>query len=132
MHEWALAEAIISAVSDVAEREKLREVNSVVVVIGELQQVDRNILRFAIEQLKQGKLAGAKFIIRTERAVFTCRACGYKWPFRGTNLPEEVREIIHFIPETSHAYVRCPACGSPDFDLSGGRGVWIASVRGEG
>lgn len=132
MHEWALAEAIISAVSEVAERESFREVSSVVVVVGELQQVDRNILRFAIEQLKQGKLAGAKFIIRMERAMFTCRACGYKWPFRGADLTEDVRETIHFVPEAAHAYVRCPACGSPDFEISGGRGVWIASVRGEG
>ncbi|MEM2321073.1 MAG: hydrogenase nickel incorporation protein HypA [Candidatus Bathyarchaeia archaeon] len=131
MHEWALAEAIISAVSETAERERLREISSVVIVIGELQHVNKDILRFAIEQLKQNRLTGAKFIIRSTRAKFICRACGHKWSLKRTDLSKDVREAIHFVPETVHAYLKCPVCGSPDFEISGGRGVWIASIRGE-
>lgn len=131
MHEWAIAEAIISAVSERAKRENLREVSTVVIVVGELQQVDREILKFAIEQLKPSHLAGTKFVIRRAKAKFRCRACGNKWMFRGADLPEDVKETIHFIPEVTHAYIRCPVCGSPDFEISGGRGVWIASIRGE-
>lgn len=132
MHEWALAEAIISAASEVAEKEGLKEVSKIVVVVGELQQVDREILKFALEQLKSGKLSGAKFIIRSARAKLVCRSCGHKWRFNISSLAEDIREMIHFVPEVAHAYVRCPACGSPDFEVSGGRGVWIASIRGRG
>ncbi|MBS7639037.1 MAG: hydrogenase nickel incorporation protein HypA [Candidatus Bathyarchaeia archaeon] len=130
MHEWALAEAIISAVSQIAEREGLKEVREVGLRIGELQQVDREVLGFALSQLKSGKLSNAKFTMRTVRARFKCRVCGNKWLFREAKVSEDVKESIHFIPEVAHAYFRCPRCGSPDFDISSGRGVWISSVRG--
>ncbi|MEM0010562.1 MAG: hydrogenase nickel incorporation protein HypA [Candidatus Bathyarchaeia archaeon] len=131
MHEWALAEAIISAVSEVADKENFKEVKSVLVLVGELQQVDREVLKFAITQLRPDKLAKTRFIIRVVRASFTCKACGHKWPFRESALQDWVKEAIHFVPEVAHAYIRCPVCGSPDFEISGGRGVWIAGIRGE-
>jgi hydrogenase nickel incorporation protein HypA/HybF len=46
------------------------------------------------------------------------------------SLDEEAREAIHFLPEAAHAYIRCPKCGSPDFEILSGRGVWLESVRG--
>lgn len=130
MHEWALAEAIISAVSQIAEREKLKEVKEVTLRIGELQQVDIDILKFALSQMASGRLASAKFKMRTIRARFKCRVCGHKWPFGETSLPNEIKESIHFIPEVAYAYIRCPKCGSPDFEIYGGRGLWISGVRG--
>lgn len=131
MHEWALAEAIISAVLETASRENLREVGSVVILVGELQQVDKEILKFALTQLRSDKLTKTKFIIKTVRAKFICKACRHKWLFRDSILPGNIREAIHFIPEVAHAYIKCPMCGSPDFEISGGRGVWIAGIRGE-
>lgn len=131
MHEWALAEAIISAVSEAADRENFREVSRVVIAVGELQQVDRDILRFAIEQLKPDRLARTKFTIRSARAKFLCRACGHKWFLKEIGLSEDLKETLHFIPEVAHAYIRCPVCGSPDFEVSEGRGVWIISIKGE-
>ncbi|MEM1515197.1 MAG: hydrogenase nickel incorporation protein HypA [Thermoproteota archaeon] len=131
MHEWALAEAIISTASEVADRENLREVNTIIIAVGEMQQVDKDILKFAIKQLRSDKFAKTKFIIKTSRAKFICRICGHKWFFKREGLPEDTREAIHFVPEVAHAYIRCPKCGSPDFEVSGGSGVWIASIKGE-
>ncbi|MEM1507633.1 MAG: hydrogenase nickel incorporation protein HypA [Candidatus Bathyarchaeia archaeon] len=130
MHEWALAEAIISTVTQFAEKEGLKEVSEVHLKVGELQQVDREILEFALKEIKSGKLANTKFIIRVSRATFKCRVCGHKWFFRDIKASDEIMESIHFIPEVAYAYVRCPKCGSPDFSLSGGRGVWVAGIRG--
>jgi hydrogenase nickel incorporation protein HypA/HybF len=130
MHEWALAEAVISSLNEIADREGLREVREVHLRIGELQQVDGEILLFALSQMKSGKLANAKFILKTSRARFKCRVCGHKWFLREVKAPDEVRESIHFIPEAAYAYLRCPKCNSPDFEVSSGRGLWIASVRG--
>jgi Zn finger protein HypA/HybF involved in hydrogenase expression len=30
----------------------------------------------------------------------------------------------------AHVYIKCPACGSPDFEVTQGRGVWLATMRG--
>ena len=52
MHEWALAEAILASAKEIAEKEKLKEVTEVTIRIGELQQVEPQILRFALLQMK--------------------------------------------------------------------------------
>ena len=43
---------------------------------------------------------------------------------------EDVREAIHFVPEIAHTYIKCPKCGSPDFEVVQGRGVWLESIKG--
>ena len=48
MHEWALAEAILASAKQVAEQENLKEVTEVTIKVGELQQVEPPILRFAL------------------------------------------------------------------------------------
>ncbi len=130
MHEWALAEAIISSVSQIAEKEGLKEVREVKIKVGELQQVEINILEFALSELKIAKFKNAKFSIETVKAELQCRACGQKWSFTKSKLDIESAEAIHFVPETVHAYIKCPRCGSPDFEVLQGRGVWLESVRG--
>lgn len=130
MHEWALAEAIISSVSQIAEKEGLKEVREVKIKVGELQQVELDILEFALSELKMDKLKEAKFSIETVKAELKCRVCGHKWSFSRNKLDEESAEAIHFVPEIAHAYIKCPRCGSPDFEILQGRGVWLESVRG--
>ncbi|MEM2947764.1 MAG: hydrogenase nickel incorporation protein HypA [Candidatus Bathyarchaeia archaeon] len=130
MHEWALAEAIISSVSQIAEKEGLKEVREVKIKVGELQQVEVEILEFALSELKMGKLKNVKFSIETVKAELQCRICGHKWFFSKDKIDEESAEAIHFVPETAHAYIKCPRCGSPDFEILHGRGVWLESVRG--
>jgi hydrogenase nickel incorporation protein HypA/HybF len=131
MHEWALAEAVVSAASSLAEKEGLKKVTAINLKLGELQQVDLDIFKFALSQLVSGKLKDAKVHIKKTRAMLKCRACGHQWPFNKTRLDESAKEAIHFIPEIAHAYLRCPVCGSPDFEVEQGRGVWIESMKGE-
>ena len=52
MHEWALAEAILTSANEVADKENMKEVTEVTIRVGELQQVEPPILRFAISQMK--------------------------------------------------------------------------------
>jgi hydrogenase nickel incorporation protein HypA/HybF len=130
MHEWALAEAVISTVSQIAGKERLREVTEVRIKVGELQQVELDILKFALSQLETPKFRNAKFNIETVNAELKCRVCGYKWIFSKEGLNKDVAEAIHFVPEIAHAYVKCPECGSPDFEILQGRGVWLESVKG--
>jgi len=130
MHEWALAESVVSAASQIAERERLEKVTEVNIRLGELQQVELEIFRFALSQLKTAKLKEAKFNVKKTEAELKCRACRHQWKLAKTNLDEEASEAIHFVPEIAHAYIKCPECGSPDFEIIQGRGIWIESIKG--
>ncbi|MBL7075724.1 hydrogenase nickel incorporation protein HypA [candidate division KSB1 bacterium] len=136
MHEWALAEAVISTALEVSKKEKLKKITKIKLMMGELQQIDREIFEFALKEIIQPqspKLRGTEIEFETEKAVLKCRICGNQWAFDDTikRLSEEESEFIHFIPEIAHVYVRCPECKSSDFEVVKGRGVWIDSISGE-
>jgi len=130
MHEWALAEAVISATCQIAEKEGIKEVIEVKLKAGELQQIDLDILKFALSQLKTAKLKNTVFDIKTAKAKLKCRVCGYGWIFIKEKLDENTAEAIHFVPEIAHTFIKCPKCGSPDFEILQGRGVWLESIKG--
>jgi hydrogenase nickel incorporation protein HypA/HybF len=134
MHEWALAEAVIATVERIRREKGGRLVLSVNLRFGELQNVDLEAFRAGLAT-GLGDLPYGPEIFRflSEPAAFRCRACGRLWPLaEAPGIGEEEREAIHFLPESAHAYLRCPGCGSPDFELAAGRGVWIESVELEG
>lgn len=130
MHEWALAEAIINAATEIAEKEGMKQITHVEIRVGELQQVENGILKFALSQLRTPKLKKARFSIRTERAKLKCRACGHTWIFSENKLDQNASEAIHFVPEIAHTYIKCSKCGSPDFEILEGRGVMLQRVKG--
>jgi hydrogenase nickel incorporation protein HypA/HybF len=130
MHEWALAEAVISTASQIAEKEDVKEVTEVKIKVGELQQIELDILEFALSQLKTAKFKNVKFDIEIVKAELQCRVCGQKWFFSKENIDENAAEAIHFVPEIAHTYIKCPKCGSPDFEILQGRGVWLESIKG--
>ena len=130
MHEWALAEAILTSAKEFAEKEHLKEVTEVTIRIGELQQVESSILRFALSEMKPLILKNAKFHILRAKSTFKCKVCGADWQFNIKKMDKETVEAIHFIPEVAHSYVKCPKCGSPDFEIVSGRGVWLETVKG--
>jgi len=131
MHEWALAEAVISTISRLAESEGLREIKEVKLKIGELQQIELEVFKFALTQLRDSSLLkNAKFNIEVVNAEIKCRNCGFKWSLEKEKIDKDAAEAIHFIPEVIHAFIRCPKCGSPDFEITGGRGVWIEDLKG--
>lgn len=136
MHEWALAESILTTAVDAAEKEKLKKIKEIVVGLGELQQVEQDIFEFALGELikeQGGKLKDVKIVIKSEKSNFVCNNCGHHWSFddlkKGIN--EDESEAIHFIPEVALVHSRCPKCGSPDFKITKGRGVSILSIKGE-
>jgi hydrogenase nickel incorporation protein HypA/HybF len=130
MHEWALAESVISAVTEIADKEKLKKVLEVKIVVGELQQIDISIVKYALSQLKSGILKNAKFTIKVIGAELKCRVCDNMWEIKKKEFSEDISEAIHFVPEIAHSYIKCPKCGSPDFDIVKGRGIYVEKVRG--
>jgi hydrogenase nickel incorporation protein HypA/HybF len=130
MHEWALAEAVIDAVRKIAKEEGLREVNEVDIKVGELQQLDHQIMDFALAQLRSPIMKQTRFHISTVKAELKCKVCGNRWEFGADTMDADTVEAIHFVPEIAHTYLRCPECQSPDFEILTGRGIWLASVKG--
>jgi hydrogenase nickel incorporation protein HypA/HybF len=128
MHEWALAEGVARYLCSVAGGGKLK---SVKIGLGELQSIDEEVFRFALAELLRVEgceLSEDSVVFVRKPAAFQCRKCGYSWTLNEVGLNDEEREAIHFIPEVVHAYVSCPACGSRDFDVVGGRGVEVVEV----
>ena len=135
MHEWALAESVIHTVEKLALDEGLKKVTKITIMLGELQQIDCDIFKYAMEELKKVNpqlLGDAELDFNVEKATLRCRICGYEWGFDTAldKLDEVERESIHFLPELAHTFVRCPNCGSPDFELKTGRGVTIQTIEG--
>lgn len=133
MHEWALAEATLSAAAEEARRSGLAQVSEVTVRLGELQRVDPDVMRFALENLLPSApeaLQATRFEFESEPATFRCRNCATEWTPAIDPLSEFEAEAIHFVPEMAHVYIGCPECGGPDFEVICGRGVTLTAMRG--
>jgi hydrogenase nickel incorporation protein HypA/HybF len=135
MHEWALAESILTAAVEAAEKEKLKKITEIKIAIGELQQIEQDIFQFALDEIikTQEKLKNVKIKIETEQSTLKCKNCEHNWKFSDMKkkLSEDESEAIHFIPEVAFVHTRCPKCGSPDFEITTGRGVSITKIKGE-
>jgi hydrogenase nickel incorporation protein HypA/HybF len=125
-----LAEAVISTVERLYEENGRKRVLSVQVLIGELQRIEMEVFSMGLQNLlSERPFSYDVFHFETEKASFRCNACGSEWLLEEhAGLGEEELEAIHFLPEAAHVYMRCPACGSPDFVLERGRGVTIKSI----
>ena len=136
MHEWALAESILVAALEAAEKEDLKTITEIKIAIGELQQIEQEIFEFALKEITQSykdKLGKVKIDITTEVSILKCNSCEHTWKFSDIkkNISDDEGEAIHFIPEVAFVHMRCPKCSSPDFEIHKGRGVSITSIKGE-
>jgi hydrogenase nickel incorporation protein HypA/HybF len=123
--------AALSAADDAG----LDRIDRIVVKIGELQQIKRELFEFSLTTVlptQDARLAGVKFDISEEPVRFRCRSCGtdYGRDEAGIDNDGDEGEAIHFIPELSHAFAQCPSCGSPDFDILAGRGITLERIDG--
>lgn len=136
MHEWALADGVVTTARKVARQERIEKIAKLKIKVGEVQQIDTEVFRNALEQIIQSHnslLKGATIEIDIAEAVLECRNCGHRWTFQQAmkRLSHDESEAIHFVPEMAHVYIGCPACSSPDFEVIQGRGVWLDAIVGE-
>ena len=133
MHEWALAESVIKTAVEHAGVEKLKKLKETGIVFGELQAIVKDIFIFALEELRKQFPAAkdCRFKIVNEPAAFRCKACAHEFPLKGLKKTKDEAEFIHFVPEMAHTFMKCPKCGSPDFEIAKGRGVSINYIKGD-
>ena len=137
MHEWALAESIILTVLNESKNKKLKKINEINILLGELQQIESEIFDFALKEIIKkysDVLKNVKINIETEETKLKCNICNNIWKFKDikNNLKFNEAESIHFIPEVALVHSRCTKCKSPDFEILKGRGISITSIKGEG
>jgi hydrogenase nickel incorporation protein HypA/HybF len=114
MHEAAIAEELIS----VAQTELTRSgahgrVLRLELTVGRLSGVSPEALRFAFERLAPGTVvAGACLEIAEPKALCRCRPCGKQ-------------------TGTDDVFGGCPACGSADVTIEGGRELLLQSIEVE-
>lgn len=135
MHEWALAESVLTAAIEAAEKEKLKKITEIKIAIGELQQIEEDIFKFALNEITKDeeKLKNVKITIKTEKSTLKCKNCENTWTFSDMKkkLNNDESEAIHFVPEVAFVHTRCPKCKSPDFEIITGRGVSITQIKGK-
>ena len=135
MHEWALAESVLTAALDTAKTQHLKSITDITVEVGELQQIEKEIFLFALKQLSKSQnplLKNVKFHFKTQKSTLKCTVCGNEWTYQDmkNDLDEKESEAIHFIPEVVFVHARCPRCKSPDFEIAKGRGVTLRTIKG--
>ncbi len=135
MHVWALAVSVWTAALSAADDAGMDRIDRIVVKIGELQQIERELFEFSLTTVlpaMDDRLAGVQFDLSEELVRFECRSCGtdYGRDDAGIEGDGDQDEAIHFIPELSHAFARCPSCGSPDFEIRAGRGITLERIEG--
>jgi len=136
VHEFALAEAVITTALREAKRAGIEKIRRIEVRIGELQRIKADTFEFALREImpaKEPRLADTKLELHIEPARFRCRPCSNEFTLSETGGPQgkDESEAIHFIPELAHAFLECPSCQSPDFELLQGRGVSIGAIEGD-
>jgi hydrogenase nickel incorporation protein HypA/HybF len=136
MLEWALAQSIVANIAGEVKRIELKDVLNVDVRVGELQPIDLDIFRFVLESvLKTYDLPMDMSCVKVskDKSIVKCRVCSGEWNFDESRdgLIVDGGRAARFIPEAVPVAMRCPRCGSPDFDIVRGRGVWIESIEGE-
>lgn len=133
MHEWALAESIVLTIEYEARKRGLKIIEVAEVVVGELQSIDREVFEFALNELvaslRERGVDVRRVDIESEEARFRCFRCGYQWSLSEVEISEFEKEAIHFIPDVAKIYIRCPKCGSHDFEIVAGRGVYIKRLQ---
>jgi len=136
VHEFALAEAVITTALREAARAGIAKIDRIEVRIGELQRIKADTFEFALREImpkKEPRLAETQLDLVLEPARFRCRPCSNVFGLAETDGPQgkDESEAIHFIPELAHAFLECPVCHSPDFELLEGRGVSIGAIEGD-
>jgi len=134
MHELSIAQSIVEMVLLEAEKINAKTVNEINIDVGELMQLDVQVLSDALNLLiKDSKLDGARVFMHVNEASFSCRRCGTKWNM--TDAKKELEQVpdslrirepdskelpLHFLPYIYSAFIHCPKCGSSDAIVSDG------------
>ena len=103
MHEVSVVSNMVDAILRELDGYKVKKVEEVNIVIGDLTSLGPEQLEFAYEIVtKDTVLEGSKLVIEREEVAVRCKECDYEGPVE--NLDSEFFD--HTIP-----VIACPKCG---------------------
>lgn len=113
MHELSIAEGIIRVIGSEAQKNEFRRVLEISLSIGEVSGVVPECIRELFPIAAKGtKAEDAVLKIRMIPVSFSCSGCGYSGP-------------------VDREKVCCPVCGSGELRMTGGRELFIESLKVE-
>ena len=112
MHELSIVEALIEQVErEVRRVEQQGRVVELYLSVGRLSGVNPDSIRFAVELLAPGTvIEGAELHITEPPAVCQCREC---------DAATDIEQLV----------TQCPACGSGQIQITGGRDLTLNSIE---
>jgi len=116
MHELSMANGILEAVIENAEKNNANEVIEVVVEIGKLAMINPEQIMFLLEVIIEDTIASnAKFVIEEIPIEVDCSDCGYKGIIES--------ELDHYAP-----IVSCPSCGTNNLNITNGKDCIVKNI----
>jgi len=126
MHEVSIAHMLLEAVL----KNTSGRVIEIEVEIGELRMINVDALKFAFSVLSEGTRAEkAKIIIKRKKPKFKCLNCGHTWSPILESLNEDQKTLIHFGALAYSLILKCPKCGSNDFEIIEGDEIIITRIK---
>jgi len=120
MHEFSIAQQIVEVVLRTAREQQAREVERVVVVIGELALLNGEQVKFWVEEMfsRQPLTRSARLDLETRPGRVHCPGCGFQGdpPMPG---PE-----AHFLSPS----LICPRCGQAGMEIREGRECLVKRI----
>lgn len=140
MHEWSIAEGIITALLESFKEQKIVEVE---VIVGELRDLNIEVLKEALSILsRRSRLEETRFNLIVSKAFFKCLNCEEEWDMsKALEILSEMLDAekyiveggkleppVHFIPSLIIGCQKCPKCGRIDIDIISGKELEISKV----
>lgn len=113
MHELAVIENIMKISIEVAEENKLSEIDKVNLCVGKLHHLNEMIMQNAFSAVKSGTLlSNAKLLIDWEPVKLRCSDCESEY-------------------EPENNFFSCPVCSSALTEVVRGRELYVKSIEGQ-
>lgn len=114
MHELSIIQSVVDTVRDCAEKNGLKKVNKVKLVIGKMTMALPDSLQFAFEAIAvDGMFKDAVLEIEEKDITCECSSCQH-----------------HFQIDDAYCFI-CPNCGHERVDIIGGRELYIDYFEGD-
>ncbi len=111
MHEYGITESLLRIVEDRAREAGVTKVATIRIVVGALTGFVPDCIQFYYETMSKDTIAeGASLEFEELPVKLRCRACSQV-----------------FVP-TDREWI-CPACGSSEIDIEGGRELYIKEME---
>ncbi|MCK4572696.1 hydrogenase maturation nickel metallochaperone HypA [candidate division WOR-3 bacterium] len=119
MHEFSIVKNIVEKVTEVALKERAKEITRLEIELGELTLLEEEQMRFWLEMmLSQTELGrGVEVVLNRISGVIKCKKCGYEGGLETTGMD-------HYFP-----ILKCPKCESHDLEIIKGDDCIIKSLE---